>query len=302
MKNSIFVLSTLAVAALALVSCAKEQDVNLNNHPDLIIDVNEEPNGVPFEILAGPIESKTINDDMSTLWASGDKINLFHVVKDETSYVDDGAFTATSDGASVSFTGTLGSALTEANYNWYAVYPYAAAFDTPNGTKTITIPAAQTQVGNDSKAHLAGANCPVAGNVKNVAHDATPTVAFNHLTTIINVHVTNKTASAVTVDGVSFAAPININGAFNLTLTGDSPVLSGAGSSTTTTLTVSGADALAVDGSADFYLAVKPFSVSAGQELSITVSTDAGDQTLTTVMPHRGNVSQPVIAHAPGVW
>lgn len=275
MKNRIFVLSTLAVAALALVSCAKEQDIN----------TNEKPQGVPFEIVAGSIETKTVNVDMSTLWEAGDQINLFHAVNGEASYVNDGAFEAAADGASVSFTGTLASPLADGNYDWFAVYPYVAAFDTPAGTKTITIPAAQTQTGNDSKAHLAGANCPVAGNGKNIAHNVTPTVTFKHLTSIIKVHVTNKTASAVTVEGVSITAPVNINGAYNLTLTGDSPALSGDGGSATTNLTVSSGSALAVDGSADFYMTVKPFAVTAGQEISLTVSTDAGDQTLTSVMP-----------------
>lgn len=275
MKNSISVLSTLAVAALALVSCAKVQELNLV----------EEPQGVPFEIVAGPIETKTVNDDRSTNWVAGDQINLFHAVNGETTYVDDGAFSAAADGASVSFTGTLASAPSSGTYDWFAVYPYRAGFDTPAGTATVTIPAAQTQAGNSSKAHLAGANCPVAGNVKGVAFDATPTVAFKHLTTIIKVHVTNKIASDITVSGVSFTTPIKINGAFNLTLTGDNPVLSGEGGSATTALTVTSGSAIATDESADFYMAVKPFGVSVGAQLSLTVSTDAGDQTLTTVMP-----------------
>lgn len=275
MKKNLFILSAIAVTAAALVSCEKEQDVN----------VKEEPQGIPFEIVAGAIETKTVNDDMSTNWVAGDQINLFHAVNGETTYVDDGAFEAAADGASVSFTGTLGAALASGNYDWFAVYPYNAGFDTPAGTATITIPAAQTQVGNSSKAHLAGANCPVAGNKKNVAYDATPVIDIKHLTSIIKVHVTNKIASDITVSGVSFTAPFNINGAFNLDLTGDSPALSGLGTSATTALTVTSGAALATDESADFYLAVKPFGVSAGAQLSLTVSTNAGDQTLTTVMP-----------------
>lgn len=275
MKKNLFILSAIAVTAAALVSCEKEQDVN----------VKEEPQGVPFEIVAGPIETKTVNDGMSTNWVAGDEINLFHAINGEATYVNDGAFSAAAGGASVSFTGTLAAPLASENYDWFAVYPYNAGFDTPAGTAKITIPAAQTQVGNSSKAHLAGANCPVAGNGKNIAHNVTPTVTFKHLTSIIKVHVTNKTASAVTVEGVSITAPVNINGAYNLTLTGDSPALSGDGGSATTSLTVSGASALAVDGSADFYMAVKPFDVTAGQEISLCVSTNAGDQTLTTIMP-----------------
>ena len=275
MKKNLFILSAIAVTAAALVSCEKEQDVN----------VKEEPQGVPFEIVAGAIETKTVNDDMSTNWVAGDQINLFHAVNGETTYVDDGTFEAAADGASVSFTGTLGAALASGNYDWFAVYPYNAGFDTPAGTATVTIPAAQTQVGNSSKAHLAGANCPVAGNKKNVAYDATPEIPFKHLTTIIKVHVTNKTESSIKVEGVSFTAPININGAFSLDLTGDAPSLSGTGSSATTALTVTGGAALAKDESADFYLAVKYFGISANDQITLTVSTDAGDQTLTTIVP-----------------
>ena len=275
MKKNLSILSAIAVTAAALVSCNKEQDVN----------IVEEPQGVPFEIVAGSIETKTANDDMSTIWVAGDKINLFHAVSGETSYVNDADFTATTGGASVKFSGTLASALSSGNYDWFAVYPYNDAFDTPAGTATVTIPAAQTQAGNNSTAHLAGANCPVAGNKKNLAYDATPVVNIKHLTSIIKVHVTNKTASNITVSGVSFTAPININGDFNLDLTGDNPAMSGTGSSTTTALTVTGGTAIATDGSADFYMAVKPFGVSAGAQLSLTVNTGAGDQTLTTVMP-----------------
>lgn len=275
MKKNIFVLSTLAVAALALVSCAKEQDFS----------TKEESKGVPFEIIANSIDSKTVNDDMSTLWEAGDKINLFHAVNGETTYVNDDDFTAIAGGASAKFSGTLASALTSGNYDWFAVYPYNSAFTTPDGTATVTFPAAQTQAGNDSKAHLAGENCPVAGNKKNIAFDATPTVTFKHLSTIIKVHVTNKTASPITVTGVSFTAPININGAFNLDLSGDSPKVLGAGGSPTSNLTVTGGSPIDADASADFYLAVKNFAVSTGQEISLTVSTDAGDQTLMTVMP-----------------
>lgn len=275
MKNRFFVLSTLAVAALALVSCAKEQDVN----------TVEKPQGIPFEIVANSIQTKTVNDDMSTLWVAGDQINLFHVVSGETAYVNDGAFEASADGASVSFTGTISPALTDGNYNWFALYPYDALYDAPDGSAFVAFPSAQTQIDNNSKAHLAGANCPVAGNVKNVAHDATPVVDFSHLTSIVKVHVTNKTAATVTVSGVSFTAPININGTFSLALTGDSPVVSGAGSSKTTNLTVTGSSDIAADGSADYFLAIKPFTAAAGQEISLTVTTGSGPQTLSAILP-----------------
>lgn len=275
MKKNLFILSAIAVTAAALVSCEKEQDVN----------IKEEHQGVPFEIIAGTIETKTANDGMSTNWVAGDQINLFHAVSGESTYINDGAFSASADGASVSFTGTLASVPSSGKYNWYAVYPYDSGFDTPAGTAEIIIPDAMTQTGNNSTAHLAGLNCPVAGSQKSVDFDATPVIELKHLTAIVKVHVTNKTASPITVSGVSFTAPININGNFKLDLTVDPPALSGVGISNTTNLTVSGAEAIAADGSADYYLSIKYFAISAGQEITLSVSTDVGNQFLTAIMP-----------------
>ncbi len=278
MKKNIFVLSTLAVAALALVSCAKEQDFS----------TKEESKGVPFEIIASSIDSKTINDDMSTLWEAGDKINLFHAVNGETTYVNDGAFEATADGKSVKFTGTLASALTSGNYDWFAVYPYNANFDSPGGTCTVDFPDLQFQDGNDSMAHLVGENCPVAGNGKDVAYDATPTVAFKHLSSIIKVHVTNKTASPITVEDVIFTAPdFKISGKFNLDLSGTSPKLDEdpAFSNNYVQLKVTGGAEIAPDASADFYLAVKNFAVKAGDELMLNVTANSQQYDMMTIMP-----------------
>lgn len=273
MKKILFILSSLAVAAIALISCVKEQEATIEN----------DQNGVPFVIKAGTVDTKTANSGDQTTWVAGDKINLFHAVHDNDSYINDNAFTASADGASVSFSGTLASVPTTGNtYDWFAVYPYNAAFTSPDGTKTVTIPASQTQTGNDSRAHLAGTNCPLGGKLAEADYDETPSITMKNLTSVIKVVVTNKIASDITVSGVSITAPVNINGAFNLNLTGANPAWSGDGGSATSSLTVSGASALATDASAAYYIAVKPFTVTAGSAISVTVNTDQGDQTITT--------------------
>ena len=276
MEKRFFVLSTLAVAALALVSCTKEQEIS----------IEIEPQGVPFEIVAGTVETKTANDDHHTTWVSGDKINLFHAVHGEATYNNDGQFSANENGASVAFSGTLVSAPASGNtYDWFAVYPYTAAYSTPGGTQTINIPAAQTQSGNNSSAHMSGANCPVGGKVEEVAYDAKPTITMKNLTSIIKVVVTNKYSSAITINSVSVVAPVNINGDFNLNLTGAAPAWTGDGGTKTTTLTVSEGASIAQDNSAAFYLSVKPFTAEAGSQISVVLNTSEGNQTIKTVLP-----------------
>lgn len=282
MKKTIF-LSVVAVTAAALVSCQKEQD---NNVP-------EKPQGIPFEITAGTVETKTANDGMQTTWKAGDKINLFHAEEDTDSYVSDGSFTAAADGASVAFNGTLGEALDgEKNYDWYALYPYEndyanspALFDyvyIADRNNSYT----QTQVGNDSKAHLAGDGYPLWGKT-NVAAATKPAITMNQMTSVIAVNVTNKIDDPITVSKVEFwsSAETHLVGEYRVNFSGTSPVLSNSAGEGIATLNVSGASALAKDASGVYYFAVKPFDAPAGASLSIRVTTDEGVQTSENIVP-----------------
>lgn len=272
MNTRILSLSTLAVAALALFSCAKEQDVN----------IQEGPQGIPFKVVAGTLETKTVFDGFHTTWSSYDKINLFHAVHGESSYINDGEFEASQSGASVPFVGTIVSPPSSGTYDWFAVYPYNSSFTAPDGTQTVNIPGAQTQTGNDSNAHLSGIKCPVGGKVEDVAFDATPSITMKNLTTVLKVVVRNKINKSITISDVAVTAPENINGDFNLDLTGVTPAWSGTGSSNITNLTIAGPSAIAPNSTGNFYMSVKPFSVPAGSSIAISISTDRGDQTVTT--------------------
>ena len=277
MRKNLFILSAIAVTAAALVSCNKEQ----------AIQIDVEPQGTPFEIVAGAIETKTANDGMSTTWLATDKINLMHAVHGMTSYNSDGAFTAKEAGASVGFTGTLkaGSEPTSGNtYDWFAVYPYKSAFTTPNGTKTVVFPADQTQIGKDSKAHLSGSNCPVAGNALDVAYDALPVLNMENLASVAKIHVTNGLPSnSIVVYSVSItASAAKVAGEFNLNLTGAHPAISGDSGTSTATLTVNNCPAIAHGTSADFYIALKPFTAAASTTITLKVATNRGTKTVTT--------------------
>ena len=279
-----YILGALAVAALALVSCQKEQE----------IEVTIEPKGVPFELVAGTVDTKTVNAGLSTTWAADDQISLFHAVKDAaaSTAVYDGAFTTSEAGASVTFSGSLADALDgEASYDWYAIYPYSAGVKTADSFDYVTIGSAasgaQTQAGNDSKAHLAGVNYPLWAKKKNVAAATKPAISMNQMASIIEVKVTNKTAVATKVTKIQFSstAESNLVGEFRVDLSGDAPAYTASTTSSVATLDVTEADALGENEYASFFFAVKPFTANAGSKLTITVTTDKGTQELSNIVP-----------------
>ena len=270
----------LAVAAIAFVGCNKVEQS---------IENKIEKSGVPFEFVASGVETKTTSDGYaSTLWATGDKVNLFHAVAGSTTYVSDGAFEATADGASVTFSGTLASALTEDKYDWYAIYPQNNNIETPANTGTkgfVTVGSSatgkQTQNGNDSKLHLAGTRIPVAGKVLGVAKDTKPSIAMQHLVSVICVHLVNGTSSPITVSEISFTGTEDIVGTYFIDFVSSPVVYTPSGATyvnSTATLSVTGGAAINPGNDAVFYMAVKPFTAPAGGTISLSVTADNGAQ------------------------
>lgn len=271
----------MAAAAVALASCTIEQEIKI-----------EEPKGVSFEITADTNDTKTANDGVHTTWVAGDQINLFHAEKDTDSYVSDGAFTASADGSSVKFSGTLGAELdAEKQYDWYALYPYEddyanspAKFDYVHIAKDD---GTQLQTGNDSRAHLAGAGYPLWGRKLGIAAATKPAITLKQMTAVIAVNVTNKIEDAVTVSRVEFwsSSEDYLVGEYRTDFSDSSPVFSPSAGFPIATLNVAGASPLAKDGSAVYYFAVKPFTAPAGSTLSIRITTDEGVQTSENVVP-----------------
>lgn len=102
--------------------------------------------GVTVGFMAGGVDSRTsINEDgISTSWNIGDNVALWATAEDGSSVLSAEPFQLYYRDIPASkalFTKTLGSAMDEGNYNYYATYP------TPNevnGTKaTFTLPATQ---------------------------------------------------------------------------------------------------------------------------------------------------------------
>lgn len=265
----------IAAAALTLVSCAKEA-----NDPNYKEEIIKE--GIPFEIVANP-QTKTTIDGLQTKWAADDGINLFHAVAGSTTYVDNGEFTiASEDLASGTFKGTLDEAPASGTYDWYAVYPYTSFLHSVDNTENARFyigcrsDQAQTQTGNSSTAHLSDSNYPLFGKATGVAFDATPSVTLSPIASFIEVVVTNKNDDPLTVTNVTFTAPDGSEIVGNYIINFDTDPLTITKYNTYVSdvaiLNVNGATALAKNESARFYLGVKPFSTTSGDDIKVSVN------------------------------
>ena len=280
MRKQILTLGAICAAAFTLTNCNKE--IAEPKAP-----VTE---GTPFEIIATTADTKTANDGLNTVWVAGDNLTVFHAVAGSTTYGSNDEFTYS--GADNKFTGKLATGLDASkSYDWYAMFPYSSYINTPTnsdkgGYVYIGERSDQTQIqtGNDSKAHLIyGAsnqtglrNCPLYAVAKGVAASATPTFTMKQLASIVEVNVTNTNTAPLTVSTVSFTAPAgtNIVGTFyvNFTDNGGTVYTDGNFPGNIANLTVKNGTAIAKDGVAKFYLAIKPFAANTGDELKISVN------------------------------
>lgn len=282
MKKQIFSLGLMLAAAFTLTNCVKEE-ANFQQ---------PESEGTPFEIVASTVATKTVNNELATEWVAGDAINLFHAVTDATTYTNDGKFSiAEADLEAGKFKGTLNGTLdAQEEYDWYAFYPYVSQITTPvNTTSYVTVGAktnsTQTQNGNNSMAHIAGENYPLAGVAYATPANSTPSIKMAHVTSLLEVVVTNNTDEPLTVEEVMVNAPELLVGTYYIKFNGEITPASFTSSgesytSTTAKLAVTNGEAIAKGASASFYLAVKPFVAAAGSKIEIYVNGAVKELTL----------------------
>ena len=273
MKKNFLSLGLIAAAAFTLTNCTQE----IANPVEPSVD------GVPFEIVASPAETKTVNNELKTVWADGDALNVFHQYssnEEPKPYISDGEFKF--DAENNVFKGFLGEDLEEeAVYNWYAIYPYSSYIKTPANTNAgysyigSRSDKSQKQTGNNSMAHIAGSDYPLVGVCKDWEYYAGEPVQIqmNHASSLLEVVVTNNAEEDLLVENISFTAPENIVGTFYVNFAGESLAFTDAQYvSKTANLEVENGAALAKGESAKFYLAVKPFVANAGDKLTLSVN------------------------------
>ena len=295
MKKQIFALGLMLAATFTLTNCAKEIEGSVQE-PESV--------GYPFEIVASTVDTKTANGGMSTLWVAGDMISLIHKESEneEAEYVYEEAFTIASDDlAEGRFTGKLAAPLTSGNHDWYVLYPYSSFTKSPEKSGYLPIgcePAkSQTQIqeGNNNMAHIAGANYPLWGNCKGLAYDEKPVIEMSHVSSLVKVVVTNTTDAPLTVENIAFTAGDDLVGTYYINFSGENVVCTNSGDqyvSNTATLKVNNAEPIETGNSAEFYLAVRPFTAKAGTFLTLAVNGHAKDpmELASDVIFHAGKI------------
>lgn len=259
----------MLAAAFTLTNCAKE-----------IEDPNQELEsvGYPFEIIASTVDTKTVNDGMSTKWATKDQINLFHAVCDDEDYKNNGAFTV-NEVESGNFKGELCEKLDpQEEYDWYAFYPYKSQIVSPKneaGWAYIGNKNGITQEGGYGKtAHLASSNCPLYGVKKAVPAADTPSIEMQHLSSVVAINVTNMTDEPLTVSSATFTANEPIVGSFYIDFSG-APTYTPSEEqyvSNAATVNVKGGTPLVKEESGVLYLVVKPFTAAKDSKLYLSVN------------------------------
>ncbi len=267
MRKSFVYAAGLMCLALSITDCQKE-----------LVDQTTPASEPNFELFAQPVTTKTANNGLDTRWVAEDAINVFHAEAGSTLYVSDNQFTV-KDIETGRFDGTVSKSLSaDKSYDWYAFYPYTSQITTPGDRKVgwVTVGGtSQTQTGNGSRAHLAGESCPLYGIASNVASDKVPSIEMNHLTSVIKVSVTNNSGEDLTVSSVSFTGTEDIVGTYFINFAASPVAYKSSGNayvSSTASLTVSNGEALANGSSADFYIALKPFTAKTGSTLKLAVN------------------------------
>lgn len=275
MKNRHYLTIGLSLALLTF-SCEKINDQEQEPLPEQttqnfhLFAVSEDPDEASGKQSPA---SRTTNSGMSTLWAAGDQLGIMH--GQGSSYTMDGVFTLV-DAATGRFNGTLNSGLAQGqSYNWLAIYPYMSTMTTKIADANVVIGGNVTQSAVNSKAHLAGTGLPLWGKVTSVPWNNAPNFTMAHLSTFLEINVTNGTSSTLTVSTIKVILPSGkaIRGTFNVNLTGATPALTNVTVSNEATLTLgSGTKTIAAGNSASFYLPAAPFSLSSGQQIHLEIN------------------------------
>ena len=276
------------MAALAVFSgCNKDER----------IDADVKAEGIPFSIIARhstdddltQMAVKTSNDGMTTSWADGDAITLFHAPTGG-SFVLDGEFTV-SDTEKGVFDGTIDAEnpVTKGeSYDWIAVYPYGSQLKTPaNSNEWYTYiggrsDRAQIQEKTGSTSHLCGTNFPLWGKLDAAEcedESKAPFISMNQVASLVAFNVTNATEADIKVSEILFEATEDIVGSYYINFSGEVPSFTVSRSdyvSNEARLNVTDGT-LAAGETGVFYIGVKPFVAHTGSSLKMTVTTAAGD-------------------------
>ena len=269
MKKNLIAAASLAVAALAVLSCAKEADIK--NSPAA--------KGVTIQVVAGEGATKTyvVDGDIPTVeWSNTDYVSVFEVVDGAVKGVAESDYAAVSDGKT-SFTTTLNWDDAEgSSYQYSAVYP-AKSVVSYNGAYYILMPEYQALKGNNFSADSDILfSTPLDHGADRVTDGEDLLFSFRRLGTVVRLTL-NGIPAGEKIHQVTVNAPVNIAGAIvydPVTSTVDGESAFGAAASKTVTLGVDGLEATGND--VVWFRVMSERAWAAGETVSFEVLTDKG--------------------------
>lgn len=269
MKKFTNVLMLAAVAATALVSCAKELDA-----PKVTVQ-----KGISIAVITGDIESKTeISGTNKVVWKSTDKVGFFNGEADVN--VESSAAVIDGDGKAT-FTATVPSSGT-----YYAYYPYQADGSYSPDAEGVTVRIKNTQTPTPTTFDPL-ADLLVSDGFSATGETDTPaTIRFKRLAAIIRIQYQDGTTGSVlsgeyatesTIQGENFLC-----GRFKISASGLIDKNSGYKKITATYPT--NTYALTTAGNYSFF-GVRPQTLAKDSELILTINTGRFSIEKTIVMP-----------------
>lgn len=267
--KKIFSFGAIAAAVMAFAGCAQEIE-----QPEV-----PQQEGVAYELVA-EVSTKTVNDGMSTKWAKDDALNVFFTEAGSDSYGSNNQFTIV-DVEEGKFEGTLTTYPDPAkNYDWYALYPYAAKIQSPAndsaGYTYIGHSKGVTQSEYGSKDGLDDTNCPLYAVLKNHPGAERVSLTMAHLTSVIELKVTNGQDEELTINSAYISVPgQKIVGSFFINYAGDEVKYTPSGENYVkefAQVNVTNPTALAKGETASLYFVVKPFVLAEGDTWSIAIN------------------------------
>lgn len=203
-----------------------------------------------------------INVDTPLEIAPGERLSVFYGKSGSGDYGSNDAYKMPQVGSKAE--GELSVPLEEdVKYDWYVIYPYAPAIQTPEDIPFDL--GAQTQDGPDSDAHLLHL---LAGARKNVtASTMSPRVTLTEVTSTLAIKVYNTSTGVFDISSIQVESDADIAAKGSVDLTSGAPVFKPSGSGKVLSLRVRNAS-LERNSFATFFLSVAPCEA---QRLKITI-------------------------------
>ena len=279
MKKNIIAAASLAVAALAALSCSKEADVK--NSPAA--------KGVTIQVVAeeGATKTYVVDGEIPTVeWSGSDYVSVFEVVDGAVNGVAESDFAVVNDGKTSFKTILTWDDIEGSSYQYSAVYP-AKSVVAYNGKYYIVMPDYQALEGNNFSANSDILfSTPLDHGSDRVTDGEDLMFSFRRLGTVVRLTL-NGIPTGEKIHQVTVNAPVNIAGAIvydPATSTVDAKSAFEASASKTVTLGLNGG-LEATGNDVVWFRVMSERAWAAGETASFEVITDKGTYKKEVTLP-----------------